>query len=243
MFYSDLVRIDPALHLGYGVRPVADFSTAKTANAVPLGISEFWQASAYYPIVFGPKGGSAFPVAVTALIQGRNLLVDEQGQWLADTYQPAWIRRYPFWMQPDEDGANASFWFDPAAGRVVPLQEFADASPLFDYKGDPNQALLDIVSFSQQCMGDAQQTMAFMKALEEHQLLVERAATIELTPGAAPYKLSGFRAIDMDRYAKLPDNVLAQWARNGWAALVSLHVISMQHNWKRLLVLHHMVHG
>ena len=70
-----------------------------------------------------------------------------------------------------------------------------------------------------------------------------RQVSVPLTAGAAPYTLSGFRAIDMDRYRQLPDAVLAEWARNGWAALVAVHDMSMQHNWQRLLALHHQLNN
>lgn len=242
MFYSALTALDPANHLGWGIRAHASLAAAAKANAVPLGVGEFWQASAHYPIVFGPAGTSGFPIAITALVEGRNLFVQADGSWLAQTYVPAWLRRYPFWMQPDPDGQNASFWFDPSAQQVVPLHEYADARPLFDFQGNPNQALLQIVQFCQQCQTDANQTYAFMQALEQHRLLIDRQATLELSPGK-PYTLGGFRMIDMDAYHRLPDAVLAQWVRNGWASLVALHQLSVRQNWDKLLVLHRQING
>ncbi|WP_027010855.1 SapC family protein [Comamonas sp. B-9] len=242
MFYRGLTALDPALHLGWGLRGQAHFSIAAAANAVPLGVGEFWHASAHYPIVFGPAGASGFPIAITALVEGRNLFVDAAGQWLAGSYVPAWLRRYPFWMQPDPDGQNASFWFDPHAQQLVPLHEDADARPLFDYQGNPNQTLAQIVQFCQQCQNDANHSYAFMQALEHHRLLVDRQATVELLPGK-PYTLGGFRMVDMDAYHRLPDAVLASWVRKGWASLVALHHISVQQNWERLLVLHRSQNG
>lgn len=237
MFYRELTALDPAIHLGWGFRGQTNLSVAASANAVPLGAGEFWHACAHYPIVFGPAGAAGFPIVITALVEGRNLFVDGEGKWLADAYIPAWLRRYPFWMQPDPDGRNASFWFDPHAQQVVPLHEYADARPLFDYQGNPNQALEQIVQFCRQCQADANHTYAFMQALEQHRLLVDRQATVELSPGNS-YSLGGFRMIDMDAYYQLPDSVLAQWVRNGWASLVGLHHISVQQNWERLLMLH-----
>ncbi|THU01945.1 hypothetical protein E9531_08050 [Lampropedia puyangensis] len=237
IFYNSLTALDSTLHLGWGVRNQTCLLTAAKANAIPLGVSEFWYASAHYPIVFGPAGASVFPVAITAIVEGHNLFIDEQGEWAADTYIPAWLRRYPFWMQPDPDGENASLWFDPSAQQVVPLHEFADAKPLFDFLGNPNLALERIIQFCKQCQADTNHTYAFMQALEAHELLLDRQVSVELSPGNT-YSLRGFRVIDMAKYHQLPDAVLAQWVRHGWTSLIALHQVSLQHNWQKLLTLH-----
>lgn len=237
MLYRTLQALDPVAHLGWGIRREANFSNAQAANAIPLGIGEFWQASAHYPLVFGPAGASSFPIAITALREGRNLFVDTHHQWLDGVYLPNWLKRYPFWMQVTADKQRASFWFDASSQHIVPLQDDAEAQPLFDYKGNPNQALERIIALCKQCDADALQTAAFMHALEEHQLLVDRTATMELAHGE-PYSLKGFRIIDIDAYHRLPDAILAQWTRNGWAAMIELHRVSIQYNWSKLLALH-----
>lgn len=237
MLYRSLSALDPAVHLGWGVRSQADLSTARTANAIPLGVGEFWHASSHYPIVFGPAGSAGIPVVITALVEGNNLYLDANNQWLEGVYIPGWLRRYPFWMQLSADKQHAGLWFDPSAKQLVPLQEDEDAKPLFDYTGKPNQALERIIAFCKQCDADAAQTSAFMQALEKYHLLVDRTATMELSRGT-PYTLKGFRIVDIDAYHRLPDDVLAQWVRNGWASLIELHRLSMQHNWSKLLSLH-----
>lgn len=237
MFYRELQSLDPARHLGFGVRGTPNFRAACNANAVPLGISEFALAARSYPIVFGPAESAGIPIAVTALVEGRNLFVDAEGQWLPETYVPGYLRRYPFWMRVDGDGRSASFFFDPHAGQVVPLESDATARPLFDFQGQPNTALGEIVGFCRQCLQDEQMTRHFMAALERERLLVPRQARIELAPGQY-YELGGFRVVDMDAYHRLPDATLADWVRQGYAALVAVHQWSMANNWQQLLALH-----
>lgn len=237
MLYRGLQALDPVAHLGLGISSQMDFAYAESANAIPLGIGEFWQASAHYPIVFGPAGSSGFPIVITALREGRNLFVDAHNQWLDGVYVPNWLKRHPFWVQLSPDKQRANLWFDSTSQRIVPLQDDEDAQPLFDYTGHPNLALERIIALCKQCDDDAVHTAAFMQALEQHHLLVERTATMELSPGQ-PYTLKGFRIIDVEAYHRLPDAILAQWLRNGWAGLIELHRISMQHNWGKLLALH-----
>ncbi|MDH5855738.1 SapC family protein [Lampropedia aestuarii] len=239
MFYRSLRAIEPTVHLGWGVRSQTDLSAARSANAVPLGVGEFWHASGQYPIVFGPAGAASMPIVVTALLEGRNLFIDANNQWLDQAYVPAWLRRYPFWMQSSPDKQRARLWFDPSAKQVVPLQEDENAQPLFDYQGKPNLALERIIAFCKQCDAESEQTNAFMQALEKHHLLVDRSVTMELTPGT-PYTLKGFRMVDEAAYHRLPDTILAQWVRNGWTSLIAMHLISATQNWRKLLQLHTM---
>lgn len=238
MLYRALQPLAPELHLGFGVREQQNFLAAGQANAVPLGVSEFALAGRHYPIVFGPDGVGAIPVVITALVEGRNLFVDAQGTWEPGAYVPGYLRRYPFWMQVDGEGRQASLWFDPQADYVVPLQDDAQARPLFDFRGQANAALSQIVQFCRQCLQDEYATAQFMAALARERLLVERQARIELAPGQF-YELGGFRTVDAEAFQRLPDATLAQWVRNGWAALVAVHHWSLAHNWAPLLALHH----
>ena len=70
----------------------------RSLNAIALSVGEFAVASRDYPIVFASADGvSGFsPVIVLGLADGQNLFVDDQGQWAADAYLPAFVRRYPF---------------------------------------------------------------------------------------------------------------------------------------------------
>lgn len=237
MFYRELQRLDPERHLGLGVRGTQYFKVAAQANAVPLGVSEFVHASRHYPIVFGPEGEGAVPVVITALVEGRSLFVDAHGGWEAGAYVPGYLRRYPFWMQVEGEGRTASLWFDSHSDYLVPLQEDAQARPLFDFRGQANAALGQIVQFCQQCLQDEYATAQFMAALVHERLLVERQARIELVPGHF-YELNGFRTVDAEAFYRLPDATLAQWTRNGWSALVAAHHWSLAHNWEPLLALH-----
>ena len=237
MFYKELEQLSPERHMGLGLTDRPNFSTARQANAVPLGISEFAFAARDYPIVFGPAGLTGIPVAITALVEGRNLFVNDDGSWEKSAYVPAFLRRYPFWMTLEDEGRSASAWFDPQAGYLVPLTENANARPLFDFTGQPSLALKEIAEFCQQAFHDEQATVPFLQALESEGLLVSQQANIELGNGKT-YQLGGFRVVDAEAYNNLPDATLAQWVRNGWAALIAIHHWSVTHNWEQLLALH-----
>ena len=70
----------------------------RSLNAIALSVGEFAVASRDYPIVFASADGirGFSPVIVLGLADGQNLFVDDKGQWAADAYLPAFVRRYPF---------------------------------------------------------------------------------------------------------------------------------------------------
>jgi hypothetical protein len=70
------------------------------SNAIPLTMAEMPKASRDFPVVFGSAdGGRSFSVlAVLGLADGENLFIDAEGAWDAQSYQPAYLRRYPFCM-------------------------------------------------------------------------------------------------------------------------------------------------
>ena len=163
--------------------------------------------------------------------------VNDDGSWEKSAYVPAFLRRYPFWMTLEDEGRSASAWFDPQAGYLVPLTENVNARPLFDFTGQPSLALKEIAEFCQQAFHDEQATVPFLQALESEGLLVSQQANIELGNGKT-YQLGGFRVVNAEVYNNLPDATLAQWVRNGWAALIAIHHWSVTHNWEQLLALH-----
>lgn len=70
------------------------------SNAIPITMAEMPRASRDYPIVFGSAdGGKSYSVlAVLGLADGENLFVGADGNWDSQSYQPAYLRRYPFCM-------------------------------------------------------------------------------------------------------------------------------------------------
>jgi hypothetical protein len=70
------------------------------SNAIPITMAEMPRASRDYPIVFGSAdGGNSYSVlAVLGLADGENLFVADDGNWDQQSYQPAYLRRYPFCM-------------------------------------------------------------------------------------------------------------------------------------------------
>src|SRR5690606_12996331 len=95
LFYEQPQAMQPGLHGKLSIVKQTGYAFAARANSVPLVSGEFATACRHFPIVF-TDGQQPAPVAVLGLRGQENLFVDGDGQWRANTYIPAYIRRYPF---------------------------------------------------------------------------------------------------------------------------------------------------
>ena len=95
LFYSKPIPLDAKEHKDLGLKTNFGLGFTKDVNAVPINMIEMPQICHFYPIGFAPDE-SATPVAIVGLRDNENLFLNEKNEWEADTYIPAYIRRYPF---------------------------------------------------------------------------------------------------------------------------------------------------
>ena len=62
--------------------------------------------------------------------------------------------------------------------------------------------------------------------MAEQDLLVPQHADAKLPSGRAMV-LSGFKVVDRQKFEALPDDVILDWHRKGWLALIHFHLLSL----------------
>jgi hypothetical protein len=193
-------------------------------HAVPLTVDEFTLVQRFYPIVFS-VGDSPIPIALMGLNEGVNVFFGEDGRPLdAQTYVPAYIRRYPFMLarlRPDSD--ELSLCFDPTAGAVG---DFEDGEPLFD--GDqPSEATKAILQFCEQFEAAGLRTGAFMDDLTKSNLLIEGEVAIQPEGSEHPFIYRGFRMVDEEKLRDLRGDELRKMNQNGMLPILYAHLFSL----------------
>jgi hypothetical protein len=230
LFYREPQILTAAAHGGLQLRRGGDFRFAAATNAAPIMAVEFVEAQHAYPIVF--VGEPAHPAAVLGLARD-NLFVSAEGGWAVERYIPAYVRRYPFVFIETADRAHYALGLDLASERVARAGEDGEGLiPLFQ-DGQPTQLVQDALQFCTALQASQQDTRAFCDALLAHDLLIAQQAHGAF-PDGTPFNLQGFRVIDADRFANLPDAVVVEWHRKGWLALVHHHLASLK-RWRELL--------
>jgi hypothetical protein len=220
LFYQRPEALTVERHGDLRLKRSGDFAFARGTNSVAITSTEFMAAMRFYPIVFAAQG--AYPVSVLGLEQN-NLFADEAGNWRIGHYIPAYIRRYPFVFIAHPDGRQFVLGIDRASTL---LEEGGDGRPLFE-SGKPAEATRQALSFCGAFQTDHDYTRAFGAALEEQKILIENQAQAKL-PGGKTVNLSGFRVVDRQKFASLPDAVVVDWHKKGWSALVHFHLASLE---------------
>lgn len=219
LFYREPQPLNSSVHSDWRLKE-GDASFAADAPYVPIVIGELASASRDYPIVFA--AGDAQPIAVLGL-ERRNLFV-EDGRWVKDAYIPAYVRRYPFGFIATVNPDGFALAIDAGSDRVV--QSAEEGAALFE-DGKPSALTRQALAFCDAFGREADATRLFATALREKDLLIDRRADATL-PDGRKLGLDGFQIVDAEKFAKLDDETILAWHRQGLLALVHFHLASLE---------------
>ena len=231
--YQHLVPLNREQHAGLGLPPVSQ-AWCSRLNSVHLNAAEFASAAADYPIAFSrdEDSGEFMPMAVLGLRQAENLFVDEQGQWQARSYVPAFVRRHPFCIAeiPDREGR--------APQRLVCFEQGAlkpGGEPLFTAKGEATPAWDNIQRLLEAIEASRQQTRVLCKRLESLGLFTPFEA-LALPRAGKRMRLQGLFRVDEEKMNAIPGKDLRVMLRKGELKATYAHLISLE-NFAKLMEL------
>lgn len=218
LFYRRPELLSAQAHAHWRIKP-SDAAFAAASNSVPLMVGEFIAAARHYPIVFA--GPQHTPVAVLGVEQSNRFIVD--GNWKQGAYVPAYVRRYPFVFAEVGEPAEFALAIDAASPMVV--TEGGEGQALFE-DGQPSEVTRNALQFCDAFTRESAATHEFVRQLAAENLLIERTANITL-PQDRQTTLTGFSVVSPDAFAQLRDEVVVEWHRKGWLALVHAHLQSI----------------
>jgi hypothetical protein len=227
--YDEIVplRKDHRVLLPAGTTP----AFCRKLNALAISLAEFTIAARDYPIVFVTvDGGSTFaPAIVLGLDQGRNLFLDETGEWDRAAYFPAFVRRYPFCISKlYVDG-------EPSSERVVCVASaYVDAAgvALFDARGQATPAWQATERLLAEYEADLDRTALMCAALARLRIL--EPFTLEMHAAEQPdVKLAGMYRVAEAKLRDLKPASHKVLVSKGFMGLVYAHLHSLE-NFRRL---------
>ncbi len=223
LFYKDLLPLSSNIHSSFKTRTADAAPFLAETHAIPITTDEFAMAQRYFPIVFS-VGENPVPLALMGLNEGVNVFVDNDGKLLNETYVPAYIRRYPFMLarlRPDSE--ELSLCFDPKSELVG---EFDEGNALFD--GDkPSETTNNILRFCEEFEMSVQRTSAFVKELQELDLLIDGEVTIQPNGSDQPFIYRGFQMVSEEKFRDLRGDALRKMNQNNMLPLIMAHFFSL----------------
>lgn len=225
LIYDRPVVLDRERHRHLRVSTDAlDFAFAAQVNSLPLAAAEFSRAARDYPILFaGAEATDAVPAALLGLRANENLMVDAEGEWKADSYVPAFLRRYPFVLAEKPAGAEG---FNVCLDEAWPGLGAEEGEPLFAEDGSNSGVLDGAVKFLQEYQAHLQHTRAFTARLAELDLLIPRTIQVQPANGKA-FALDGFFVVDEERVQALKGKPLHELLKSGYLGWIYVHLMSL----------------
>lgn len=225
LFYNDLLPLNSRDHTGWKVGPLPDAGFMATTHALPLTVEEFVDAQRDFPIVF-TTGENPVPIALMGLNDGVNTFMGDDNKLLSDVYLPAYVRRYPFMLarlQPESE--ELSLCFDPS---VTNIGKDVEGQELFSDGGEPTEYTRNILEFCRQFEEAGQRTQAFLKILQDMDLLMDgEVAITRADQPDTPFVYRGFQMVDEAKLRELPAEKLEEINKNGILMLIHAHLFSL----------------
>lgn len=231
------VALNKTKHRYAGLSPVS-CSHAKSRSVVPLVVEELPHVVATMVSVFvrDEKEDNFHLAALQSLSPGRNVYVNEAGQWLGG-YKPAWYREHPFRLVAAPDNPQ---------NRVVCVDEdseffHADSAPgvtsFFDEEGELTEVAQNTLSFLEQLDKSRRLTGLLVAQLAEADLIVPWEITARSPGGEGGQKIAGLYHIDEKKLRNLSGETAAALLTSG-AMSLALAQLMTEHRLKGLVKLH-----
>lgn len=231
LFYQNPVALDKNTHGQMSVASNIPLHFTKNLNAVPITLVELPHIVQFYPVAFSTSH-PATPLAILGLRNQENLFINEQGEWLENTYIPAYIRRYPFIFSADPKSPDRlTLCIDDTNDVLLSDQ----SNPLFIDNGELSSVTRNALDFCSSYQAAAEKTQIFTTALDDSGILIDRHAEIRM-PDNQLITLSGFRQIDEEKLDALPKDLIAKWHEEKWLGKIYA-AVSADRNWQNLFQL------
>ncbi len=203
------------------------YAFSRAVRAVPITSLEIPTVQRHYPIIFTDVENPSL-LAVVGVLDDENLFVDENGQWEAGTYIPAYLRCYPFALVTHSEGQYAVA-IDLAAPNIAenaeqPFFEGKELAPVIQARVD-HCARFD---------AHLKLTAEFCRRLADLKLLTGQELEVETTETGEKKVVAKYIAVDLPKVRDLDADILRELHLDGTLASIYAHRFSLD-LWNQLL--------
>ena len=218
---SSIHVVSKERHAGKRLQRYTSYAHTAGDAVAPLALDEIARACVAMPIAFMAAKGGGVPVGLLGLEPGRNLLVADDGHWLAD-YIPAAYRSHPFALGATKEGEPVLCVLEDSG-----LLSDSVGEPLFDESGERAPFLTDVLNFMIDVATRRQAAQRVCNVLQKHRLM--QPWPIKRQTDAGEQVFEGLFRIDKTVLNQLSSDAFHELRVAGALPVVYCHLLSMQH--------------
>lgn len=212
---TSLTLLDSVKHAALRVQPNSGVGFARDNHVLPLRAEEIPKASCDFPVFLTRITDStdwSFSL-MASFVVGRNLFVKDHG-WDA-THLPQFMDTYPFYLMNANEPDQYALAIDESSNAFGEQE----GEPLFVEEGKMAPWLTTLTQRLQAQLQSNQQTLAFVKAVEDAGLIKELNLQLMFNDDTAN-TISGLHTIDEDVLHALDTDTLVDFNKRGYLAPV-----------------------
>jgi hypothetical protein len=219
--YGNIVVLNSINHRTLKVRSGTGYDFAKEMNSCILLGQEFLEAAKFYPVVFSVSGEAITPVAI--LGTRNNSFVGPGGQWEAETYIPAFVRRYPYILAEgfSQDGSLTVCIDADYAGF-----DNEEGDRVFSDEGENTPVLDGVLEFLKLYLAQYEATKSFIDHIRKLNIFKSVDANMTLA-GGETFTYRNFLMIDEETMYRLSDDEIVKLVRSGYMPWIYAHLYSV----------------
>ena len=227
--YQKIEILNKDQHFNLKVNPLEGYQFSQNLRECVVTAEEFFECAKSLPILFTKNEQQRFVAfALLGIKPQQNVLLDENGQWRAGEYVPAFIRRYPFVFVQEQQQLML------ALDANSPSLSQQQGQALFTDEGEATDFTLNVMNFMKQYESACRKTEKIIVQLDELDLLEDAQA--QMNSGGKKYQIQGFKRINEDKLNQLADEQKLELVNSGAYKLIIAHLMSLG-NFKKLSVL------
>ena len=223
--YKKIELLSKKEHKDLRIDSLDNLEFAKELRLVTLGLSEVSKLSSVLPIII--SGGEEQQFIVFSALSNQDSYFTTNR--CKDLYLPMSIKSYPFIMVDSHEEGNEERKFRAVA--IDAKSDFVGKSKkykLFVEDGKLGQFSQSKVSMVQNFDKDKANSQRLISSLKEYNLLDKRSFEIKIEDGSTKSLLSDFYVVNKSRLLELDDEIIVQWAKNGWLFVIESHIKSIE---------------
>jgi hypothetical protein len=217
--YKKLEALSVEKHIDLKLDLTVSYAFVAGVHMVPLSYSEIIPASRFCPVIF-PEKDKPFPNALMSLDPGKNVFVNEKGDWTGH-YIPAHIRLYPFALGQTGKQANFAVGVDTSAPHFLTGR----GEPLYTANGEPSQFLNTTIDALKKFYHELAQTGELFALFAKNNIIYPAQATVKRH--GTPALIKGFSSVDTQKLADLDPKIIKDWIKRGFMSIIFAHINSL----------------